>query len=113
MVSRLSDVVRPGLDYPAKVKIAEVLDHEVLITGFDRAISTEVAPTVDPETGEVVYREYYNVTVDDQGVMKTFSTGAIPVMKVLDALAKRIEAGEVELPILATFRKEGRTYVVV
>ena len=109
---KLSDVVIAGRDYPAKVKIAEVLDHEVLLLGFEKATSVETAPVVDPETGEVTYREYYNVNVDDGDVLKTFSTGAKPIAKVLNALQQKIDTGEAELPLMCIFRKEGRTYVI-
>lgn len=109
---KLSDVVVAGRDYPAKVKIEEVLDHEVFLLGFNTAVSLEHPPVVDAETGELTPRTYYNIRVDDSDVLKTFSTGAIPISKVLDALQVKIEAGEAELPLLCTFRKEGRTYVI-
>lgn len=109
---RLSDVVIPGRDYEAKVKIAEVLDHDVLLLSFESAVSTETEPVVDPETGELIYRTYYNVNVDDGGILKTFSTGAIPIAKVLAVLQKKVSNGEVELPLVCCFRKEGRTYVI-
>lgn len=109
---RLSDVVVAGVDYPAKVKITEVLDHEVLLLGFDVAISVDIAPDIDPETGEITPREYYNIRVDDNDVLKTFSTGAIPIVKVLRSLEQKVAQGEAELPLLCSFRKEGRTYVI-
>ena len=109
---RLSDVVIPGRDFAAKVPIAEVLDHEVLMLRFSMAESTELPPVLDPETGELKPQIYYNVDVDDDGVLKTFSSGAKPIRKKLDALQRKLEAGEAELPLLCTFRKEGRTYVV-
>lgn len=111
-VGKLSDVVVAGRDYPAKVKFEEVLDHEVLLLGFDTAISLEHPPIVDPETGELTPREYYNIRVDDGNVLKTFSTGAVPIAKVLKALQEKIETGEATLPLTCTFHKEGRTYVV-
>ena len=110
--NRLSDIIVAGVDYPAKVKIAEVLDHDVLLLKFSTAESTEQPKRVDVETGELVPQEYYNIDVDDAGVLKTFSTGAQPIAKVLSALQRKIDTGEAELPLLCTFRQEGRTYVV-
>ena len=108
----LSEVIVAGVDYPAKVKIAEVLDHEVLLLSFSTAESTEQPKKVDPETGELIPQEYYNIDVDDSGILKTFSSGALPIAKVLSALQRKIDTGEAKLPLLCTFRQEGRTYVV-
>ena len=110
--NRLSEVVVAGVDYPAKVKMAEVFDHDVLLLRFSVAESTEQPKKVDPETGELIPQEYYNIDVDDGGVLKTFSTGAQPIAKVLGALQRKIDTGEAELPLVCTFRQEGRTYVI-
>ena len=108
---RLMDVVVAGVDFPAKVKIEEVLGQDVLVTDFSFAESLDQVE-VDAETGEVKRREYANINVDTGDALKTFSTGAMPVLKVLKALERKIEDGEVELPLLAAFHKEGRTYVI-
>jgi hypothetical protein len=96
---KLTDVMVAGVDYPAKVKIEEVLDHEVLLISFDIA--------KDPQSG----RTYWNLTVDDSGVKKVFSTGAVPLDKVLTGLLLKLEKGDAELPLLCTIEKEGNTYV--
>ena len=67
---------------------------------------------VDPETGEIVSRDYWNVEVVFDRKYFTFSTGAVPINKVLTALQVKLDSKEAELPLLATFRKEGRTYIV-
>ena len=108
----LSDVVRPGEDFAKKVKITAVLDREVLVTGFEKTSGSPEFNLVDPDTGEIVIRDYWNVTVVDADGVLTFSTGAVPVDKVLTALQSKLDRGEAELPVLATFRKEGRTYIV-
>ena len=109
---RLSDVVIPGRDYAAKIPIAEVLDHEVLLLKFSEAESTTLPPKLNAETGELEPQRYFNIDVDDGGVIKTFSTGATPIQKVLDALQDKLNTGEAELPLMCTFRKEGQTYVI-
>jgi hypothetical protein len=103
---RLSDVVVAGRDYEAKVKITEVLDHEVLMTGFDHVIIQKEVTLPDGTKADIEDANYYNVKVDDGGVLKTFSTGAQPIVKVLEVLDKE------DLPLLCTFHKEGQTYVV-
>lgn len=103
---RLSDVKKAGRDYPAKVKITEVLDHEVLITDFDHVVILDNVELPDGSKAEVERANYYNVTVHDKDVIKTFSTGAQPIVKILAILARE------DLPLLATFRKEGQTYIV-
>lgn len=109
---RLSDTVVPGQDYAAKVKIDTLLGSEVLITGMEKVRGSPEFSFVDEETGEVISRDYWNVEVVVDGKLFTFSTGAVPVNKVLTALQHKLDTGEAELPLLATFRKEGRTYVV-
>lgn len=105
-MKRLSDVVIPGRDYPAKVKIKEVLDHEVLLHGFDHVVIREEKPDEDGVLVKVVTADYYNVVVHDADAQKTFSTGAQPIVKVLAVLNKA------DLPLLCTFRKAGQTYTV-
>lgn len=105
-VRRLSDIKKPGRDYPAKVKIADVLDQEVEITDFDHVIIMKNVELPTGEKMEVEEANYYNVTVKDRELIKTFSTGAQPIVKVLAILAKD------DLPLLATFRKAGQTYTV-
>jgi len=109
---RLSETVVPGKDYAAKVKIAAILDREVVIQDIEKVEGSPEFALVDPETGEVISRDYWNVTVKDGDNTFTFSTGAVPIDKVLTALQEKIYAGEVDLPLSATFRKEGRTYIV-
>lgn len=109
---RLSDTVVPGEDYAAKVKIGDVLGHEVLITAIEKVPGSPEFSVVDEETGEVVGRDYWNIEVELDDRTYTFSCGAVPVDKVLSALRQLLDAGQAELPLLATFRKEGRTYVV-
>ena len=105
-IRKLSDVAVAGRDYPAKVKITELLDHEVLITDFDQVIITENVELPDGEKVEVEKANYYNLTVEDGEVIKTFSTGAQPIVKILAILDKA------DLPLLATFSKSGQTYIV-
>lgn len=109
---RLSDTVIPGKDYEAKVSVDDILGQDVLITGVSKAEGDPQYAKVDPETGELISRDYWNVKalLDDKAL--TFSVGAIPVNKVLSALQSKLDSGEAELPVLATFRKEGRTYIV-
>lgn len=103
---RLSDVAVAGRDYPAKVKILDVLDHEVLITDFDHVVIKEEVVTEDGEIIKAERANYYNLTVEDGEVKKTFSTGAQPIVKILAILDKA------DLPLLATFSKSGQTYIV-
>lgn len=105
-VRSLSDVVVAGRDYPAKVTIKDVLDHEVLMTGFTNVIIMKEVITAEGEKVEVEDANYWNIDVDDNSVLKTFSTGAVPIAKILARL------DEDYLPLLCTFRKQGRTYVV-
>jgi len=105
-IKRLSDVLLAGRDYEAKVKITEVLDHEVLLTDFLNVVITKDVVTAEGEKVEVEDANYWNVAIDDAGVLKTFSTGAVPIVKVLQVLNKE------QLPLLCTFRKQGRTYIV-
>jgi len=109
---RLSDTVIPGKDFAAKIKIKEILDRDVLIAAIEKVAGSPEFSIVDEETGEIVTRDYWNVEVQVDGSTCTFSTGAVPINKVLVALQEKIDSGEAELPLLATFRKEGRTYVV-
>lgn len=109
---RLSETVVPGQDYAAKIKIKDILGQDVLITGIDKVIGSPEFSIVDEDTGEIVTRDYWNVEVEAGSRTFTFSTGAVPINKVLTALQDKITNGEAELPLLATFRKEGRTYVV-
>ena len=103
---RLSDVVVPGRDYPAKVKIDEVLDHDVMLLGFINVVIMKEVKTAGGERVEVEDANYWNIEVDDGGVIKTFSTGATQIVNVLRALDKS------ELPLLCQFEKQGRNYVV-
>jgi len=109
---RLSETVVPGKDYAAKVKIVAILDREVVIQDIEKVEGSPEFALVDPDTGEIISRDYWNVVVKDGDNTFTFSTGAVPIDKVLTALQEKIYAGEVDLPLLATFRKEGRTYIV-
>ena len=109
---RLSDTVIPGKDFTAKAKIADILNQEVLILGFEKAEGDPQFQKVDPNTGEVTNRDYWNIEVGLDDRLLTFSCGAIPVGKILTALQSKLDRGEAELPVLATFRKEGRTYIV-
>lgn len=109
---RLSETVVPGRDYEAKVKISDTLDHDVLLLNFGIAEGSAEFAKVDPDTGEIVSRDYWNIVVDDDGKLLTFSTGAIPIDKVLRALQSKIESGEVALPLVAVFKKEGRTFTI-
>ena len=109
---RLSETVIPGKDYADKKKIGDILDKEVDILEIEKVKGSAEFALVDPDTGEIVTRDYWNVTVVNEGDFITFSTGAIPVNKVLTALQEKLDSGEAELPLLATFRKSGRTYIV-
>lgn len=103
---RLSDKVIPGRDYPAKVKIEELLDHEVLMLDFTNVVIMKDVVTSDGEKLEVEDANYWNVNVDDAGTLKTFSTGATQIVSILKILDKA------DLPLLCEFSKEGRNYVV-
>ena len=109
---RLSDTVVPGEDYAAKVKITAILDQEVVILNIEKVSGSPEFALVDPDTGEIISRDYWNVEIDLDAKLYTFSSGALPVNKVLTALQEKIEEGLAELPLLATFRKSGRTYIV-
>jgi len=109
---RLSETVIPGQDYAEKVKIKDILDQEVVILNIEKTEGSPEFALVDPGTGEIVNRDYWNVEVELDNKIVTFSTGAIPVNKVLTALQSKLDTGEAELPLLATFRKSGRTYIV-
>lgn len=109
---RLSDIVKPGEDFEAKIEIKQILGQDVLITGLEKAEGDPQYQKVDPETGEISSRDYWNISIELDGKLYTFSCGAIPVNKIFTVLQEKIASGEVELPLLATFRKEGRTYVV-
>ena len=109
---RLSDVVVPGKDYADKKEIKDILDREVLILSITKAEGAPEFAKVDPDTGELINRDYWNVEIEVDGLIYTFSTGAVPIGKKLTALQKKIEEGLAELPLLATFRKQGRTYIV-
>ena len=108
----LSETVIPGKDYAAKVKIDMILDQEVLILEIEKEEGSPEFALVDAETGEIVTRDYWNIVVALDESTLTFSTGAMPIDKVLTALQGKIENGLAELPLLATFRKQGRTYIV-
>lgn len=103
---RLSDLVKAGRDYEAKVKIADVLGHEVILTSFDHVQVYEEKPDEHGELRPVLTQDYWNVAVEDDGVKKTFSTGAVPIVKVLKVL------DQTDLPLLCTFSAEGRTYLI-
>lgn len=109
---RLSETVIPGKDYAAKVKIDAILDKEVLILEAEKVAGSAEFALVDPETGEIVTRDYWNVVVLLGKDTFTFSTGAVPINKVLTALQLKLDAGAAELPLTATFSKQGRTYIV-
>ena len=109
---RLSETVIPGKDYADKKKIGDILDQEVLVLSIEKVKGSAEFALVDPETGEIVIRDYWNVEVEVDELTFTFSTGATPINKVLTALQEKIEEGLAELPLLATFRKQGRTYIV-
>lgn len=109
---RLSDIIVPGEDFAAKVKITEILNREVVILSIEKVSGSPEFSIVDEETGEVISRDYWNVEIDLDDKLYTFSCGAIPVNKSLTALQEKIDDGLAELPVLATFSKEGRTYVV-
>jgi hypothetical protein len=105
-IRRLSDVKVAGRDYPAKVKIDELLDHEVLLTNFDHVVIMKDVKLPDGTKAEVEDANYYNVTVEDGEIIKTFSTGATQIINILQSLTKE------DLPLLCEFSKEGRSYVV-
>lgn len=109
---RLSETVIPGEDYADKKNINDILDHDVLILDIEKVEGSPEFAKVDLDTGEMVTRDYWNVTVQDKNKTITFCTGAIPIDKVLTALQAKLSTGEVELPLLASFHKSGRTYVV-
>jgi len=109
---RLGDIVKPGEDFEAKIEIKQVLGEEVLILGIEKAEGAPEYQKVDPETGEITNRDYWNVSIEHEGLLYTFSCGAIPVNKVFTRLQEKVANGEAEFPLLATFRKEGRTYIV-
>lgn len=109
---RLSDIVVPGEDFEAKIEIKDILNQEVVITAIDKAEGDPQYQKVDPATGEVIDRDYWNISITLEDKLYTFSCGAIPVNKSLSALQNKIDAGKAELPVLAIFSKEGRTYVV-
>ena len=109
---RLSETVIPGKDFADKRKIDDVLDREVLILAAEKVPGSKKFAKVDEETGELIIRDYWNIIVQDGDDKVTFSTGAIPIGKVLVALVRKIDTGEAEFPLLATFSKQGETYVV-
>ena len=109
---RLSETVIPGKDYADKREIKDILDKEVLILSIVKAEGAPEYAKVDPDTGELINRDYWNVEIGVDNLVFTFSIGAIPVDKVLTVLQEKIDTGEAELPLLATFRKSGRTYIV-
>jgi len=109
---RLSDTVIPGQDYAAKIKIKDILGQDVLIIGIEKVVGSPEFSIANEDTGEIITRDYWNVEVEADDKSFTFSTGAVPINKVLTALQDKIANSEAELPLLATFRKEGRTYVV-
>ena len=109
---RLSETVIPGKDYADKREIKDILNKEVLILSVSKAEGAPEYQKVDPETGEVINRDYWNIEVGVDDLVFTFSVGAIPVDKVLTVLQEKLNSGEAELPLLATFRKSGRTYIV-
>ena len=109
---RLSETVVPGVDYADKREIKDILDKEVLILGISKAEGAPEYQKVDPDTGEIINRDYWNIEVRVDDLVFTFSVGAIPVDRVLTVLQGKLDNGEAELPLLATFRKSGRTYIV-
>lgn len=109
---RLKDVVIAGRDYPAKVKIEEILDHEVLMTKFDHVVIVKEVQLKDGTTEEAIDADYYNIVVEDGETIKTFSTGATQIVNVMEKLTLMEKAGESPLPCIVTFRKEGRVYLI-
>jgi len=109
---RLSETVVPGVDYADKKKIGDILGQEVVILNIEKVRGSPEFALVDEETGEIVLRDYWNIVVEVGGEIATFSTGAVPIDKVLSALQAKLDAGEASLPLLATFNKSGRTYTV-
>jgi hypothetical protein len=109
---RLSDTVVPGEDFAAKVKIAEILDREVSILSIEKVEGSAEYALIDTDSGEMIIRDYWNVEVEIDARTYTFSTGAVPISKVLTALQEKLDNEEAFLPLLATFHKEGRTYIV-
>jgi hypothetical protein len=80
--------------------------------GVDHVIIMKEVKLSDGSKEEIEDANYYNVKVDDGGILKTFSTGAQPIVKVLIALEKLEKTGQEVFPFLATFRQEGNTYVI-
>lgn len=109
---RLSETVIPGKDYADKREIKDILDKEVLVLSIEKAEGAPEFAKVNPDTGEIVNRDYWNIEVGVDDLIFTFSVGAIPVDKVLTVLQGKLDNGEAELPLLATFRKSGRTYII-
>lgn len=105
-VRRLSEVKVAGRDYPAKVKIDEVLGKEVLLVKFDHVQIIKEVELPDGSKVEAVDADYYNVVIEDGEAIKTFSTGATQIISILESLDKE------DLPLLCEFSKEGRSYVV-
>ncbi|TEU17336.1 MAG: hypothetical protein E3J21_08620 [Anaerolineales bacterium] len=110
---RLSERVIPGKDYADKKKIDDILDVDLLILRIEKVPGSAEFALVDPDTSEIVIRDYWNVEVESNGLIFTFSTGAVPINKVFTALQEKLDTGEVELPLIASFHKSGRTYIVV
>lgn len=109
---RLSETVVPGKDYPKKVKIDTVLDQNVLILNIEKVTGSKEFALTDAETGEIIIRDYWNVTVEMEESALTFSTGATPIDIVFTKLLAKLQNDEAELPVTATFRQAGRTYIV-
>lgn len=109
---RLSETVIPGKDFADKRKIDDVLDREVLILNIEVVPGSKKFAKTDPVTGEMTIRDYWNVIAQDGEDKITFCTGAVPVDKVFRALAHKLNTGEAELPLLATFSESGETYIV-
>lgn len=109
---RLSETVVPGKDFADKRKIDDVLGREVLILNIEKVPGSKKFAKVDADTGELIIRDYWNVIIQDGDDKVTFSTGAVPIDKVFEALAGKLSTGEAEYPLLATFSESGETYVV-
>ena len=109
---RLSETVIPGVDYADKKKIGDILDQEVVILSIEKVKGSAEFALVDPETGEIIIRDYWNIEVEVDELTFTFSTGATPIDKVLSALQEKLDTQEAALPLLATFHKVGRTYTI-
>jgi hypothetical protein len=108
----ISDIVVPGIDFAEKVKIDHVIGKQVDIVEIEKVTGSPEFSVVDEETGEVITRDYWNVECLLDGKRYTFSTGAMPIDKVLSSLQTKLDNGEADLPLFATFRKEGRTYTI-